>query len=205
MGGDFVGTIGIIPTKPETGYGYIRKGERKSDGCFSALAFQEKPDAATAGRYVDSREYLWNSGMYFFNTRTFFRELAAHAPDIAAFFKEDFKALLARYPGIPAVSIDYAISEKSNRVAVYEGDFGWSDIGSFDSLADIASHNPSARHIGIDSENVYAYSGENRLIATIGVRDLIIVESGDSILVCKRGRSEDVKKLVAKLGENGQG
>lgn len=202
---DCIGTIGIVPTKPETGYGYIRKGERRTDGSFAVLAFKEKPDQATAERYRASGEYLWNSGMYFFNTRTFFQELALHAPDTALYFADDVATALTKYASIPAVSIDYALSEKSKRVVVCAGEFGWSDIGSFDSLADIASHNPAARYVGIDSENVYAYSGENRLIATIGVRDLIIVESGDSILVCRRGRSEEVKKLVEQLGENGSG
>lgn len=199
---DCIGTIGIVPTKPETGYGYIRKGEKQSDDSFSVLEFKEKPDTATAEKYIASGEYVWNSGMYFFNTRTFFQELALYAPDIAIFFKEDFATLLNRYFAIPSVSIDYALSEKSKRVRVFEGDFGWSDIGSFDSLADIIGHNPSARHIGIDSKNVYTYSSENRLIATIGVEDLIVVESKGSILICKRGRSEDVRKVVEKLKEN---
>lgn len=199
---DCIGTIGIVPTKAETGYGYIRKGEKQPDDSFSVLEFKEKPDAVTAEKYIASGEYLWNSGMYFFNTRTFFQELALYAPEIAHFFEDDFETLLTKYVSVPAVSIDYAISEKSKRVRVFDGDFGWSDIGSFDSLADIALHNPAARHIGIDSKNVFTYSSENRLIATIGVEDLIIVESGNSILVCKRGRAEEVRKVVAKLKEN---
>ncbi|MEK9151550.1 MAG: sugar phosphate nucleotidyltransferase [Patescibacteria group bacterium] len=199
---DYIGTIGIIPTKPETGYGYIRKGARKTKNSFFASAFKEKPDSVTAEQYVGSGEYLWNSGMYFFNGRTFFQELEAYVPEIAARCKESLEVFLEGYAELPCVSIDYALSEKSKRVVVFEGDFGWSDIGSFDSLADIAPHNPSARHVGIDSENVYTYSEENRLIATIGVRDLIVVESGGSILICQRGRSEDVKKMVEKLRED---
>lgn len=199
---DCIGTIGIVPTKAETGYGYIRKGEEKFDDAFSVLEFKEKPDRVTAEKYLDSGEYLWNSGMYFFNTRTFFQELRAYAPEIASFFEDDFATVLTRYASAPAVSIDYAVSEKSKRVVVFAGDFGWSDIGSFDSLADIIGHNPAARHIGIDSKNVYTYSTENRLIATIGVEDLIVVETKGSILICKRGHSEDVKKVVEKLKEN---
>jgi mannose-1-phosphate guanylyltransferase/mannose-6-phosphate isomerase len=200
--GDFVGTIGIVPTKAETGYGYIRKGIAQTDGSFSVLEFKEKPDRVTAETYIASGEYLWNSGMYFFNTRTFFEELALYAPEIATFFEGDFETILTKYSFAPAVSIDYAISEKSKRVVVFAGDFGWSDIGSFDSLADIVGHNPAARHIGIDSKNVYTYSTENRLIATIGMEDLIVVETKGSILICKRGRSEDVKKVVEKLKES---
>ena len=201
---DRIGTIGIVPTRPETGYGYIRKGEQETDGVFPVLAFKEKPDMATAEKYMASGEYLWNSGMYFFNTRTFFQELALHAPDIALYFKDDVATLLTTYASVPAVSIDYAISETSKRVVVVAGDFGWSDIGSFDSLADIVGHNPAARHIGIDSKNIYTYSSENRLIATIGVEDLIVVETKGSILICKRGRAEDVKKVVEKLQDNEQ-
>ncbi|MDP3957195.1 MAG: sugar phosphate nucleotidyltransferase [bacterium] len=200
--GDYIGTIGIIPTKPETGYGYIRKGEKRVDGGFDVIEFKEKPDVATAEKYIASGEYFWNSGMYFFNTRTFFQELSLYAPEIAKFFEGDYETLLTKYASVPVVSIDYAISEKSHRVVVFAGDFGWSDIGSFDSLADIIGHNPAARHVGIDSKNVYTYSTENRLIATIGVEDLIIVETKGSILICKRGRAEDVKKVVEKLKEN---
>lgn len=200
--GDCIGTIGVVPTKAETGYGYLRKGDKRADGSFSVLEFKEKPDKATAEQYLSSEEYLWNSGMYFFNTRTFFQELVAYAPEIARFFEDDFATVLTKYLSAPAVSIDYALSEKSKRVVVCAGEFGWSDIGSFDSLADIVGHNPTARHIGIDSKNVYTYSTENRLIATIGVEDLIIVETKGSILICKRGRSEDVKKVVEKLKES---
>jgi mannose-1-phosphate guanylyltransferase/mannose-6-phosphate isomerase len=203
IGGDYIGTIGITPIRPETGYGYIRKGEKRTDGGYDVAEFKEKPDFVTAERYLASGEYAWNSGMYFFNARTFFQELSAYAPEIASFFSEGFDALLKKYASVPAVSVDYAVSEKSKRVIMFEGDFGWSDIGSFDSLADIVGHNPAARQIGIDSKNIYAYSKEDRLIATIGVEDLIIVESGDSILICKRGHTEDVKKVVEELKKNG--
>ncbi|MDO8565563.1 MAG: mannose-1-phosphate guanylyltransferase [Candidatus Moranbacteria bacterium] len=205
IGEDCIGTIGIVPTKAETGYGYIRKGEKRPDGSFSILEFKEKPDKATAEKYIASGEYLWNSGMYFFNARTFFAELSLHAPEIAHFFEDGFEMLLTKYVSVPAVSIDYAISEKSQRGVVFAGEFGWSDIGSFDSLADIIGNNPAARHIGIDSKNVYTYSTENRLIATIGVEDLIVVETKGSILICKRGHAEDVRKVVEKLKESEPG
>jgi len=200
--GDFIGTIGIVPTRVHTGLGHIHKGEAKPDGSFSVLEFKEKPDAATAEKYMASGEYLWNSGMYLFNARTFFQELSTHAPLVAAFFTDDFQEVLEKYATVPSIAIDYAISEKSKKVIMFAGDFGWSDIGSFDVLADIVGHNPAARQVGIDSKNVYTYSSENRLIATIGVEDLIIVETKGSILVCKRGRSDDVKKMVEKLKEN---
>lgn len=197
---DIIGTIGIVPTKPETGYGYIRRG-KESRGIFPVLEFKEKPDLKTAKKYLASGKYLWNSGMYFFNARTFFSELSLCAPEIAGFFTGTYAGTLKKYKTIPSVSIDYALSEKSEKVGVIAGDFGWSDIGSFDSLADVLGHNSAMRHIGIDSKNVFTYSTENRLITTIGVEDLIIVETKGSILVCKRGRAEDVKKIVEKLKE----
>lgn len=202
-GGDHIGTIGITPTKPETGYGYIRKGVSRPDGGFDVVEFKEKPDVVTAEKYIASGEYAWNSGMYFFNARTFFQELSAYAPEVASFFSNDFDSLLEKYASIPSVSVDYAVSEKSERVIMFEGDFGWSDIGSFDSLADIVGHHPATRHIGVNSKNVYAYSKENRLIATIGMEDIIVVESRDSILICKRGHAEDVKKVIEELKKNG--
>jgi len=202
---DIIGTIGIVPTKPETGYGYIRRSQKSENGVFSVLEFKEKPDLKTAKKYLASGKYLWNSGMYFFTPKTFFQELALHAPEIYHFFEESMATVLKKYKHIPAVSIDYAISEKSEKVGMIAGDFGWSDIGSFDSLADIIGSNPSMRHIGIDSKNVFTYSTENRLITTIGVEDLIIVETKSSVLVCKRGRAEDVKKIVEKLKESEPG
>jgi len=200
---NIIGTIGIVPTKPETGYGYIRRGKKAMHHIFPVLEFKEKPDLKTAKKYLSSGKYLWNSGMYFFNARTFLEEIALCAPEIASFFEAPYAKVLQKYKTIPSVSIDYALSEKSKRVGMIAGDFGWSDIGSFDSLSDILGPNSKMRHIGIDSKNVFTYSTENRLITTIGVEDLIIVETKGSILVCKRGRAEDVKKIVEKLKESG--
>ncbi len=199
--GDHVGTLGITPTRPETGYGYIRKG-KKLNGLYEVSEFKEKPDLATAEKYLKSGEYVWNSGMYIFNARTFERELARHAPAIYALYKKDLASFRAEFKNAPSISIDYAISEKSDQVVVLEGEFGWKDIGSFDGLAEIyeqegIEHRP--RLVSIDSKNIFAYSASDRLIATIGVEDLVIVENRDSILVQKRGRGEDVKKIVEQL------
>ncbi len=202
---DVIGTIGIVPTKPETGYGYIRRGKRSTQHIFPVLEFKEKPDLKTAKKYLASGKYLWNSGMYFFSMKTFFSEFEIYAPEIAHFFDLPYAKVLQKYKSIPSVSIDYALSEKSKKVGMIVGDFGWSDIGSFDSLADIFGNNSAVRHIDIDSKNVFTYSTKNRLITTIGVEDLIIVETEGSILVCKRGRAEDVKKIVEKLKESEPG
>lgn len=198
---DFIGTIGIVPTKPETGFGYIRKGE-KAENYFRIFEFKEKPDRETAQKYLESGEYLWNSGMYVFNIRSFARELRQHAPEIYSLLIKDFDNFLENFSALPAISIDYAISEKSDKVIVFEGDFGWSDIGSFDSLAETAKENNASRHIGIDSKNIFVRSATDRLIVTLGVEDLVIVENRDAILVHRRGQSEEVKKIVEYLKEN---
>lgn len=201
--GENIGTIGIQAVRPETGYGYIHKG-KKENGYFNAVEFCEKPEKVIAQQYVASGEYVWNSGMYLFSIAAFLREAEAYAPEIAALMKEEWGSFLEKFPTLPSISIDYAISEKSKQMVIFEGDFGWSDIGSYDSLAETVGNRFPVRHIGIDSKDIFIHSENNRLITTIGVEDLIIVESAEGILVCKRGHSEDVKKIVEKLSENDQ-
>jgi len=201
--GDSIGTIGIRALAPETGYGYIRKGE--ADGpFFRALQFCEKPEKSVAEGYIESGEYVWNSGMYLLQIETFLREVAMYAPDIAVSLEGSWSRFIEGFNALSSISFDYAVSEKSDRVIIYEGDFGWSDIGSFDSLAEISGGTSAeTRHIGIDSERVFVHSASDRLIATIGIEDIAIVETADSILVYRRGRAEEVKKIVEKLKESG--
>jgi len=199
--GDNIGTIGIAPTKPETGYGYIRKGE-KMNGCFKVLEFKEKPDKDTAQKYLESGEYLWNSGMYLFNIKSFTNELQKYAPEIYQLMEKKFGDFLEKFPGLPSISIDYTVSEKSDKVVVFEGDFGWNDIGSFDSLAEIKIKDKNPRHLNFDSKNIYVHTDSNRLVTTLGVENVNIVETADSILVQKQGRAEEVKKIVDYLKEN---
>lgn len=200
--GDNIGTIGITPLKAETGFGYIKKGECVGNH-FKVLEFREKPDQLAAEEYFRSGQYVWNSGMYIFSPRVFARELKTHAPEIYSVFTEELDQFLEKFKLLPSISIDFAISEKSDKVVVFEGDFGWSDIGSFDGLAEILSgKDENCRHVGIDSKNIFIHSTNNRLVTTIGVDDLIVVENNDSILIQKKGRSEDVKKIVSHLKEN---
>lgn len=202
--GNAIGTIGIVASKPETGYGYIKKG-KAFDGYAKADEFEEKPDRKTAEKYVASGKYVWNSGMYIFNAKTFFSEIKKHSPELAAAATSDMADFLETFTSLPSLSIDNALSEKSDKVVVFEGSFDWNDIGSFDSLAEIAEQNDSieTRHIEIDSKNVFVHSTSNRLVATLGVEDLIVIENNDSILIQKRGRSDDVRKVVAKLKADG--
>ena len=197
---DNIGTIGIIPTKPETGFGYIHKGDSISTSpipYFYVSEFKEKPNKKTAIRYVESGEYLWNSGMYIFNVQTFAQELNLYAKDIYNLYKTTYEEFLNKFSQLPEISIDHAISEKSKKVIVFEGDFGWSDIGSFDNLDEISKI--KSRSININSENIFIYSTNNRLVTTVGVNDLNIIETKDSILIQKKGMGEDVKRIVNKL------
>lgn len=201
--GDHIGTIGIVPLRPETGFGYIRKGQ-KEDGYFSVETFVEKPNQETAERYLASGQYVWNSGMYLFNFKTFASELEKCAPKLFKAFEKKYTDFVNDFEMLENEAIDTAISEKSQNVIVFEGDFGWSDIGSFDALADIKKQDngKADRHVLLDSKNVYIYTTTDKLIATCGVQDLVIVENNDCILVHKRGKSEDVKKVVNYLKEN---
>jgi mannose-1-phosphate guanylyltransferase/mannose-6-phosphate isomerase len=203
--GDNIGTLGITPTGPETGFGYIEKG--KSEGGYHrAASFKEKPDRAVAESYLASGRYVWNSGIYIMTSATLKKEIAEHAPRLSSHFDKSYDDFLDSFSELPAESIDTAISEKSDKVIVFEDDFGWSDIGSFDVLAGIVQKNNliDKRHIFIDSDNVYAHSESGKTIATLGVSDINIIESNDVVFVQKKGRSEDVKKVVNYLKDNGR-
>lgn len=201
--GNNLGTIGIIPTKPDTGLGYIEKGEQK--GRFHKVArFKEKPDLKTAKKFLASGKYLWNAGMYVFNAETFSKELEKHASKIYAFYKKDYETFVKNFKKLPNIAIDYAITEKSKKVIAFEGDFDWSDIGSFDVLSEIAEKhkNINTRHVSVDSNNIYIHSDNKRLVATVGVDDINVVESYDAILVQKKGKNSEVKKVVEYLKDN---
>ena len=197
----YIGTIGVVPQSAHTGFGYIKKGTEKGDGFFASEEFREKPDKSTAEQYVASGDYVWNAGMYLFQLATFASEIRKYSPEIAAAFDGDYEAFLGDFPRLPSISIDYALSEKSDRVVIFEGEFGWNDIGSFDSLAEIEGQEENLRQVGIDSKNVFVHNDTGRLVATIGVEDLVIIDSNDSLLIHKRGRGEDVKKVVEILKE----
>jgi len=201
--GDTIGTIGITPLSPETGYGYIKKGE-KFNNLYRVEEFKEKPNKDIAKMYLESGRYVWNSGMYIFNAKTFVNEIKQHEPAIYSLLTKDFDHFIKNFESLPSISIDYAISEKSSNVSVLEGEFGWSDIGSFDALAEVSQNNGlrKGRHLGVDSKNCFVHSTNDRFVATLGVDDLVIIENNDSILIHKKGRGEDVKHIVKHLKEN---
>ncbi len=214
---DFLVTFGVLPTKPETGFGYIE--------CVSAaksankvVRFIEKPDLETAKSYLASGNYLWNSGMFCFKAGALLAELEKHAAGVYSAINKcwhDMQPLddyhMVEIPpdcfkGIPDISLDYALMEKSDRVAVVKSNFHWSDIGSWDSFRDLYEPDDNQNRvlgdaILIDSKNNFIHS-DGRLVATIGVNDLLIIDTIDALLVANSSKSQDVKKIVTHLKSN---
>ncbi len=220
--GDHIVTFGIPPTFPSTGYGYIHyAGEkaRKVSGepFFPVLEFKEKPDVATAEAFLADGSYLWNSGMFLWRADTFARKLKRHAPAfypywermLEALAKRDKKALLRIFNEIPALSIDYALMEKARGVLVTKGDFGWSDVGAWSSLFDVwpcdaAGNAVRGEAVALDSGNCLVHT-PGKLTALIGVKDLIVIDTGDALLICRRDLDQKVKDIVEILKKGGSG
>jgi mannose-1-phosphate guanylyltransferase len=203
-------TIGIRPTAPETGYGYIQLGPRVGGRTSAVRAFVEKPDAARARRFVASRKYLWNSGMFAWQAATilelFDRLLPTVTTPLRAAMARPARlrpAAIARaYATLPSISIDYGIMEHARDVMVVAGDFGWSDVGSWAALAEIDGAG-SARHlVPVDADRSVVF-GDGRLIAVVGLEDVIVVDTPDAILVCHRDRAQDVREVVKELERRG--
>lgn len=208
--------FGIRPTKPHTGYGYIRRGpslEGGAAGAFDVAGFTEKPDRQTAEGYVASGDYLWNSGIFVFRADTFLEELARYAPDIVKAARSAIEGAVAdlgflrldggAFAAATSVSVDYAVMEKTRTAAVIPLDIGWSDLGSWSALWDIAPRDGSGNFVRgeallEDTRNCYIHS-ERALVSTIGLEDLVIVDTPDSVLVAHKSRAQDVTRIVSRL------
>jgi len=207
-------TFGIVPNAPETGYGYIRRGELVLGG-FSVAQFVEKPDQETAESYLTSGDYYWNSGMFLFRAQRFLEELEQFRPDILAscraaveqgkkdldFFRLDRDS----FSSSPAESIDYAVMEKTDRAVVVPLDAGWNDIGNWSALWDIdqKDENNNAMKGDVmlfDTSNSLVHA-ESRLVTTVGVDDLVVIETKDAVLVADKSQSQNIKAIVDKLRE----
>jgi mannose-1-phosphate guanylyltransferase/mannose-6-phosphate isomerase len=201
-------TFGVRPTGPETGYGYVQAGEHLSDGVLKAVRFVEKPDAVTAEGYIASGDYFWNSGMFCFTARDMMAALAEHQPGIAQLLEGGFDATIGHFGDMLSISIDYAVMEKAPHVAVVPMDLTWNDVGSWDAVYAITNKDTdgnalSGDVVAIDTTNSLVVS-RKRLVATIGVKDLSIIETDDAILVAQRGSSQDVKALLETLKASGR-
>jgi mannose-1-phosphate guanylyltransferase/mannose-6-phosphate isomerase len=201
-------TFGVKPTGPERGYGYVQAGECLSDGVQRAVRFVEKPDAVTAQRYVASGDYYWNSGMFCFTARDMMAAFAGYQPDIAHLLELRYDEVLARFADMPSISIDYAIMEKASHVAVVPMDLSWSDVGSWDAVYGIANKDSDGNALSGDVVAINTTGSlvvsRKRLVTTVGVQDLSIIETDDAVLVARRGGSQDVKALLDALKASGR-
>jgi mannose-1-phosphate guanylyltransferase len=213
----WLATFGITPTAPETGYGYICRGDEIAPGVQRVERFVEKPDRATAEEYVASGRYSWNGGIFLFTAAAYVEALEAHAPDIAAAAREAVTKgsrhgarLLPdshAFGRSPDDSIDYAVMEKAERVAVVPVDMGWSDVGSWDALHELAIKDAAGNAhqgevVAIDTSNCLIRS-EGPLVAAIGVKDVIVIATQDAVLVLPRGDSQQVKRAIEALKKEG--
>jgi mannose-1-phosphate guanylyltransferase len=211
-GGDLV-TLGIPPTRPETGYGYLRRGKLREPGVYAVEAFVEKPDAATAEKYLRDPAYSWNAGIFVFRAGVLLDAIREHLPAVheaLARIATDPAALSDAFPRVPSISIDYGVMEKAKRIALVDpGPIGWSDVGSFAALSEVrpldARGNAlSGDALAIDSDGSVILSEGGRLVAAVGLRDMCVIDSGDAILVVPKDRAQDVRKVVDELRARGR-
>jgi len=213
-------TLGIKPTFPATGFGYTQLGDKISDKgsvcIFKSQGFTEKPDKKKASEFLSSGQYFWNSGIYILPTLLLFEMISKFAPDIYSGLSaiedtigtpKEKETIEQIYPNMRNISIDYAITEKLENILVIPADIGWNDMGTWQEVAetwekDDHSNYCLGRYIGIDSDGCVIYSPD-KLVATVGVRDMIIVNTPDGLLLCAKDRADDVKLLVQKLMKEG--
>jgi mannose-1-phosphate guanylyltransferase len=222
-------TLGITPTRPETGYGYLQCGGPVGDGTVLAVEeFKEKPSYDVAESYVKSGNYFWNAGMFVWRVDVFLAELARQQPQLAAGISRIAQAwdspareevLGEVWPALPRISVDYAVMEGAatvGRVGTVPGDFGWNDVGDFHTLGEVLAADAAGNVIvgkevmakpGVllrETENLVVVPNSGRLVAALGIRDLIIVDTPDAVLVCPRDRAQEVKHLVDELKDLGE-
>jgi mannose-1-phosphate guanylyltransferase len=222
-GGQRLVTIGIRPTGPETGYGYLEQGEERffveGEAVFAVRSIREKPSLEQARTLLQEGGFLWNSGMFIWKTSAILEAIAQFLPDIYTGLLEidaalgtprEKEAIEAAYRGFRSISIDYGVMEMATDTLLIPGDFGWSDVGSWDALWEVSEKDDAGnvarspeRFLGINTRNAFVHSPK-KLVALVGMDDVIVVETDDALLICKRGASQDVKKAVDMLEEKGQ-
>lgn len=214
--GDKLVTVGITPTFPATGYGYIQYENVQSDAK-PVLKFVEKPDEQTAKKYLSSGDFVWNSGMFVWKASVILEKFRKLLPEIYSYLEQiadsfgkpdECRQIQKLYPLIPSISVDYGIMEKSEDIIVVPGEFGWNDVGSWDMFnvlhnEDCDGNIKIGNVIAIDSKNSTVYSS-GKLIATVGVDNLVIVETPDAIMICTKDKAQDVKKIVDELKASGR-
>ncbi|MBM7622992.1 mannose-1-phosphate guanylyltransferase [Sporohalobacter salinus] len=218
--GDNLVTIGIEPTNPETGYGYIAydqdETEIKIDNAFAVEEFTEKPDYKTAESFLKQGNYLWNSGMFVWRVDTIRKMFKKYMPKLhkglermkeaIGTYKEE-EVLIEEFKKLDSISIDYGIMEEADNIYVIPGNFGWDDVGSWSSLerfkeVDLDGNLVEGNHVGVETKNSIIH-GNGKLITTVGLENVIIVETDDAIMVCDKDKAQDVKELRNKLKSEG--
>lgn len=208
-------TFGIRPTGPETGFGYIQRGEYVRDEVYTVREFTEKPDAPTARQFVDSGEYYWNSGMFVWKVSTLMTMIERYLPNLyqglmtiksALGTPDEPRVIEDVFEKIESVSIDYGIMEKAGTTYVVPGDFGWNDVGSWAAMPEVWETDQEGNTfqgtiMALDSHDTIAYNSDG-LTALIGVENLIVVKAGNAVLVCAKDQAQRVRNMVAKLCEN---
>ena len=221
---DVLVTIGVRPTEPATGYGYVQRGElrleAKGRSVHEVKRFVEKPDLETARSYLESGDYFWNAGMFVWRPEVILNSLAAHAPELREALRgleecedesEDLDSCMQRvYPQLPKISIDYAVMEKAQNVVMVESDFDWDDVGEWPAVArhfptDEAGNVLRGEVVALDAADNLVISPKGRLTALLGVEDLIVVETEDATLICHRDKAQEVKRLAQEIGRREDG
>ena len=210
---DTIVTIGIKPSFPHTGYGYIKRGDLQGENAFHVDDFKEKPDRNTAEEYVRTGEYFWNAGMFVGSFKRFKEEFKKCSPETFSHYEDLLKALKSKgdikevYEMMPKDSIDYAVMEKSRRVSVVAADFDWNDLGSWDALESVVDSQKENTLVGSGESFVKEASGNivyapGRHISLIGVKDLIVVTNEKAVVVIPKDRSQEVKDIVEDISKN---
>lgn len=204
---DHIVTIGIEPDHAETGYGYIEKSNLEIpdlEEVFDVLSFREKPDQETAVSYLNTGRYLWNSGIYVGKVRILAEEFSQYLPEIYDCLQSGYESYLNHYSSLPNISLDYGIAEKSRRITVVPGRFGWSDIGNWNALAELFPYDQQQNHLlgqdvlFVESNNCVVRQN-SKTVVLFGVEDLMVVESDDVIMVAQRQRCQDISQLVRQI------
>lgn len=196
-------TLGITPTKPEIGYGYIQVAQENVGYAYKVQSFKEKPDYVTAEKYIAEGNYYWNAGMFMFQVNTMEQELQACEPAVSEMYAKGFEYCEEHFAEMPNISIDYAVAEKSQKMAVMPmTDIYWNDIGSFDAIADVLADDEGNAFEGdVIADNCHntMILGSSRLVSAIGVDNLMVIDTPDALLISQKGQSQEVKKVVDKL------
>jgi mannose-1-phosphate guanylyltransferase len=216
-------TLGIAPTEPQTGYGYIQRGDalNEVDGlpAYRVQRFTEKPNEATAQHFVDSGEYYWNAGIFIWQASTILAEMERLLPQLHGELQavadawgsaEGDKVLAAAWQQVSQTTIDYGVMEKASRVAVLPVDIGWDDVGNWGTLSALLESDKAGnvlrgpgRHLLVDTQDMYVYASKGRLVAAVGLGGFVIVDTPDALLVCPKDRAQDVREVVDRLKADG--